>query len=165
MFILWPLVAVQGCRLKPVNAVHTSLNVRPILHIEAGSNNHPAKVPEAVLPTHNEERLIKVRMVFSQLLLLDFSKQATQTQLWDKHQLQKDTAKQWRRTSLDGNFLQRQKGLFYVWKPFHLSLFFLFLDHLDLTVLSLGVPVAYSTGMLWKIRHEIVRISLFFFFF
>lgn len=36
-----------------------------ILRIEASSNNHPAKIPEAVLPSHNEERLIKVRMIFS----------------------------------------------------------------------------------------------------
>ena len=46
-----------------------------ILRIETSSNNHPAKVPESVLPADNEERLIKVGMIFSQFLLLDFSAQ------------------------------------------------------------------------------------------
>lgn len=34
-----------------------------IVHVETGSNNHPAEVPEAVLPPHYEEWLIKVRMI------------------------------------------------------------------------------------------------------
>lgn len=46
-----------------------------ILRIEASSDNHPAKVPEAVLPPHDEERLIKVRVIFPQFLFLDFSTQ------------------------------------------------------------------------------------------
>lgn len=50
-------------------------DIRLILRIESSSDNHPAKVPEAVLPSHNEERLIEVRMIFSQFLLLDFSAQ------------------------------------------------------------------------------------------
>lgn len=50
-------------------------DIRLILRVESGSNNHPAKVSEAVLPPHNEERLIKVRVIFSQFLLLDFSAQ------------------------------------------------------------------------------------------
>lgn len=73
---LWPFWARIGCLEKlennifwPLDHIDTIL----ILRIEASSNNHPAKVPEAVLPPHNEERLIKVRMIFSQFLLLDFS--------------------------------------------------------------------------------------------
>lgn len=46
--------------------------IRLILRIEASSNNHPAEVPEAVFPTHNEERFVKIWMIFSQLLFLDF---------------------------------------------------------------------------------------------
>lgn len=34
-----------------------------IVHVETGSNDHPAEVPEAVLPSHNEEWLVKVRMI------------------------------------------------------------------------------------------------------
>lgn len=40
--------------------------------------------------------------------------------------------------------------IFCEWIPFHLCLFFLFLNHLDLAVLSLGITVAYSTRMLQK---------------
>lgn len=46
-----------------------------LVRVETGSNDHPAEVPEAVLPSNNEERLVEVRVVFSQLLLLDFSNQ------------------------------------------------------------------------------------------
>lgn len=66
---------IEGCKQQIKSTHDISLNVRLILRIEASSNNHPAKVPEAVFPTHNEERLIKVRMIFSQFLLLDFSGQ------------------------------------------------------------------------------------------
>lgn len=34
-----------------------------IVHVETGSDDHSAEVPEAVLPPHYEERLVKVRMV------------------------------------------------------------------------------------------------------
>lgn len=33
------------------------------VHVETGSDYHSAEVPEAVLPPHYEERLIKVGMV------------------------------------------------------------------------------------------------------
>lgn len=36
---------------------------RLIVHVETGSNNHPAEVPESVLPSHNKEWLVKVRMI------------------------------------------------------------------------------------------------------
>lgn len=36
---------------------------RLIVHVETGSNDHPAEVPESVLPSHNEEWLVKVRMI------------------------------------------------------------------------------------------------------
>lgn len=39
------------------------INDKLILHIETGSNDHPAEVPEAVLPPHYEEWLIKVGMI------------------------------------------------------------------------------------------------------
>lgn len=41
-----------------------------------------------------------------------------------------------------------------VWIPFHLCLFFLFLNHLDLTVLSLCVTIAHRTGMLGKEKRQ-----------
>lgn len=48
-------------------------SLRPILHVEASPYNHPAEVSEPMFPTHNEERFVKIWMVFSQFLLLDFS--------------------------------------------------------------------------------------------
>jgi len=42
-----------------------------LLRVEASPDDHPAEVPEAVLSPHDEERLVKVRMVLPQLLLLD----------------------------------------------------------------------------------------------
>ena len=65
---------MRGCLEKPDNNIFRPYK-RLILRIEASSNNHPTKVPEAVLPPHDKERLIKVRMIFSQFLLLDFSAQ------------------------------------------------------------------------------------------
>lgn len=44
-----------------------------ILRVETSPDDHPAEVPEAVLPPHDEERLVEVRVVLSQLLLLDLS--------------------------------------------------------------------------------------------
>lgn len=75
-FTTYKEIFVRGCLEKLENNIfrpYTDIGL--ILRIEASSNNHPAKVPEAVLPPHNEERLIKVRMIFSQFLLLDFSDQ------------------------------------------------------------------------------------------
>lgn len=46
------------------------------LRVEASADDHPAEVPEAMLAAHDEERFVKVRVVFSQLLLLNFSDQA-----------------------------------------------------------------------------------------
>lgn len=43
-----------------------------ILRVETSSNNHPTKVPEAMLPAHDKEGLVEIRMVLPQLLLLDF---------------------------------------------------------------------------------------------
>lgn len=50
--------------------------------------------------------------------------------------------------------LRAEIGWMCVWIPFHLCLFFLFLDHLDLTVLSLCVTIAYCTGMLGKEKRQ-----------
>lgn len=61
--------------LMKSTAQEAGTDIRLILRVESSSNNHPAKVSEAVLPPHNEEWLIKVRVVFSQFLLLDFSAQ------------------------------------------------------------------------------------------
>lgn len=47
--------------------------MRVILRVETSPDDHPAEVPEAVLPANDEERLVEVRVVFSQLLLLDLS--------------------------------------------------------------------------------------------
>lgn len=44
-----------------------------ILRIETSPDDHPAEVPEAVFPPNDEERLVEVRVVLSQLLLLDLS--------------------------------------------------------------------------------------------
>lgn len=64
---------------RPLKKQHPDI----ILRVEASSNNHPAKVPEAMLPSHDKERLVEVRMIFSQLLLLDFSARRRE----DKHSL------------------------------------------------------------------------------
>ncbi|TNN57774.1 hypothetical protein EYF80_031958 [Liparis tanakae] len=42
-----------------------------LLRVEASPDDRPAEFPEAVLSAHDEERLVKVRMVLPQLLLLD----------------------------------------------------------------------------------------------
>lgn len=55
--------------------VSVSLDLRPVLRIEASSNNHPAEVPETVLTPHDKKRLIEVRMVLPQLLLLNLPAQ------------------------------------------------------------------------------------------
>lgn len=56
----------------------------PILRIKASANDRPAEVPETMLTANDEKRLIKIWMVFPQLLLLNFS---AQPQKWKEHHL------------------------------------------------------------------------------
>lgn len=117
-----------------------------ILRIEACPDDHPAEVPEAMLTTHDEKRLIKVRVVFPQLLLLNLSAQTSTEVVWqaDNH------AKGLQGKCMWIYFLRFSLlcDSFSLQIPFHFCLFFLFLDHLDLTVLPLSIAVAHCAGML-----------------
>lgn len=53
----------------------------PYLRIEACSNHHAAEVSEPVFSTHDEERLVKVWVVLSQLLFLHLPSRG---HLWDE---------------------------------------------------------------------------------
>lgn len=48
-----------------------------VLRIETGPHNHSAKVSESMLSTNDEEWLVKVWMIFTEFLLLDFSGEKT----------------------------------------------------------------------------------------
>lgn len=136
-----------------MSSAHRACSFGPILRIKASANDHPAEVPEAMLTANNEKRLVKIWMVLPQLLLLNFSAQS------HKHKNGRNTSycvSQNQLKQVGWSKYSFTKTLF-VWtvcflvqKPFHLCLLFLFLDHLNFTVLSLRVAVAYCAGMLGK---------------
>lgn len=64
-------------KIKSYTTKSSCRHMRVILRVETSPDDHPAEVPEAVLPPHDEERLVEVRVVFSQLLLLDLSNSST----------------------------------------------------------------------------------------